>query len=353
MQKSRVTLFLVTASVMGLALYLARDKQTGTPTAHAGASDKVVAEMIAAARNLLSGLSPDLRQQAALPFDHPARLSWHYYPTTPEPRKGAVLKKMTAREKALVKALLRAGTSKPGYDTALDVISLDSILRDIENTPWAKKFRDSDLYYVTIFGTPGTQGQWAWRIEGHHLSVNYVIKGGKIIGATPMAYGANPAEVRSGPSKGLRALAKEEDLARRLYTSLDRDARRQATVASQAPFDVFTEVKTQPRILPVEGIAQARMSAEQKKLLQELLWLYIGKHPPELAENVSRQIRDAGMGKVHFAWAGHAEPGEQHYYRIQGPTFVIEFCNSQNQANHIHAVWRSYLGDFGIPLRQR
>jgi hypothetical protein len=204
---------------------------------------------------------------------------------------------------------------------------------------------------VTIFGTPGTEGHWAWRIEGHHLSVNYVIRDGRIIGATPMAYGANPAEVPSGPSKGLRALAAEEDLARRLYTSLDRDARRKATVAPQAPFDIFTEVKTQPRVLPVEGLAHAKMTGRQKKLLQELIRLYIGKHPPALAEAVTRQIRDAGLGKVHFAWAGHAAPGEQHYYRIQGPTFVIEFCNSQNQANHIHAVWRSYLGDFGIPLQ--
>jgi hypothetical protein len=306
--------------------------------------------MVEAAQKLLAGLSEQLRAKASFPFDDPSRLVWHYYPITPWPRKGAVLKEMTPREKDLVKDLLRSGTSQAGYETALNVIALEAILRDIENTEWARKYRDSDLYYICIYGKPALTGKWGWRIEGHHLCLNYFLEDGQVTGMTPIVFGANPGEVPSGPFKGMRALAREEDLARQLYTSLDTTARQKATIADQAPFDVLTEVKVQPKRLPLEGLSFAEMGPGQRQLLRQLLQAYAGKQPPEVAERLLKEVADAGMDRVHFGWAGPAQPGQPHYYRVQGPTFVIEYCNAQNRANHIHSLWRSYTGDFGIPL---
>jgi hypothetical protein len=254
---------------------------------------------------------------------------------------------MTAKQKELVKALLRAGTSKEGYEQALNVIALDGILRDIENTEWARKFRDPDLYYVCIFGKPAATGTWGWRIEGHHLSLNYAIEAGKVTAATPVFFGANPGEVPSGPSKGLRVMSREEDLARQLYTSFDAAARRKATIAELPPFDVLTEVKEQPKKLPLQGLSFKDMNAQQRDMLEKLLRLYAEKHPRAVAERLMTEATATGRDAIHFGWAGSGEPGQPHYYRIQGASFVVEFCNSQNRANHIHSLWRSYAGDFG------
>lgn len=316
------------------------------------ADDKATAgvKMVEAAQNLLAGLSDEHRKKATFAFDDPQRLVWHYYPITPWPRLGAVLKTMSPTEKDLFLALLRSGTSAEGYKTALEVISLENILRDIENTPWAKKYRDSTLYYVCIYGKPAMTGKWAWRIEGHHLCLNYVLEDGKITAATPMVYGANPNEVMSGPHKGMRPLAPEEDLARQLYTSLDSDSRKKATIAEVGPFDVLTEVKAQPKRLPPQGAAFADMTDGQKQLLQQLVQRYAGRHPDEVAARLLKEAADAGFELVHFGWAGPAQPGEPFYYRVQGPTFVVEFCNTQNRGNHSHSVWRSYVNDFGVPL---
>ncbi|HXG11346.1 MAG TPA: DUF3500 domain-containing protein [Gemmataceae bacterium] len=342
----------VAVGIIGAAVVLGRTTQPAGPKAEPPQpSPSAGARMAEAAQALLAGLSDEQRAKAAFAFDDPVRLTWHYYPITPEPRKGAVLKEMTAREKELVKGLLRAGTSKEGYETALQVMALDGILRDIENTEWARRYRDPELYYVCVFGKPGLTGKWGWRIEGHHLSLNYVLENGRVVSVTPLVFGANPAEVPSGPHRGLRVLAREEDLARRLYTSLDRAARQKATVADRAPFDVFTEVKPQPKRLPLEGLAFADMKPPQRELAEQLLRVYAGKLPGEAADRLLQEAAEAGLERVHFAWAGGPQPGQPHYYRLQGPTFVVEYCNTQNRANHIHALWRSYTGDFGIPMK--
>lgn len=308
------------------------------------------ARMIDAAQQVLDGLSEANRAKAVFAFDDPVRTNWHYYPILPEPRKGAVIKAMTPAERNLVKKLLATGVSKSGYEVSLNVIALENILRDIENTEWAKKYRDSELYHICIFGKPAMTGRWGWRFEGHHLSLSYVIDEGKVVATTPIAFGANPGEVPSGPFKGLRALAKEEDLGRQLLTSLDSAARKKAIVSETAPFDVLTEVKVQPKRLVPEGLSQAEMGPRQKQMLEELLQAHAGRQAKEIADQLLKEVADAGIDRVYFAWAGPPQPGQPHYYRLQGPTFVVEFCNAQNRANHIHTVWRSYKGDFGIPL---
>src|SRR5262249_30255093 len=162
------------------------------------------------------------------------------------------------------------------------------------------------------------------------LSLNYVVEDGKVAAATPAVFGANPGEVPSGPSKGLRVLSREEDLARQLYTSLDGPARRKATISEQAPFDVLTEVKAQPKRLAPEGLPPAQMSPRQRETLQDLLHVYADKHPKEVAD---RLFRDVDLDRVRFGWSGSPQPGQPHYYRVQGPAFVVEYCNTQNRAN--------------------
>jgi hypothetical protein len=355
MRCSKLFLGLLAGGVLAAAVLLgqlSQPIQAGLAAPSKAAQPAAVA-MVEAANQLLAGLSPELRARAAFAFDDPYRLTWHYYPVTPWARKGAVLKEMTPQEKDLVKALLRAGTSPAGYKTALGVMSLENILRDIENTPLAHKIRNSDLYYVSIYGKPALTGKWGWRLEGHHLIFNYVLEDGRVVASTPQVVGANPGEVPSGPYQGLRVLAREEDLARQLLTALDPDSRRKALLAEQAPFDVLSEVKVQPKKLPLEGLAFADMSPVQQQLVRELIRLYAGRQPPEAAERLLNDVEEGGLEKVHFGWAGSPQPGQPHYYRVQGPTFVIEFCNAQNQANHSHAVYRSYKGDFGIPLAEK
>jgi hypothetical protein len=257
-----------------------------------------------------------------------------------------MLKEMTDKEKELVKALLQTGTSPSGYQTTLNLMALEGILRDIENTEWARQIRDPERYHVCIFGKPELKGKWGWRIEGHHLSLNYTVTDGQVTARTPVAFGANPGEVPSGPHKGLRILAPEEDLGRKLLTSLDAAGRKKATLASSAPFDVLTEVLAQPRKLPQEGISYGDMSPRSRGLLREVLRTHAGRQPKEIADKLMEEAAEGDMDNVHFAWAGSPMPGVPHYYRIQGPTFVVEFCNAQNRANHIHTVWRSYKGDF-------
>jgi len=342
MKSGKALLGLFAGAIVVSAVLLGR--QADTPK-----GEPLAERMADAARKLLDGLRPAQREQAAFAYDDPARLQWHYYPTTPWPRKGAVLINLNAQEKELFHALLRTGLSDSGYKTAVAVMELEAILRDIENTDWARKYRNPELYHVLVFGTPGPKGKWGWRVEGHHLVVSYTVEDGKIIGSTPLVVGANPGEVFAGPHKGLRILAKEEDHARRLLTSLDEKARARATLSQQGPFDVLTEVKALPRRLPLEGLPFNEMTEKQKTLLKELLTLHSNRFPEPIRERTMKEITDAGPERIHFAWMGPPEPKEPHYYRIQGPSFVVEFCNTQNRANHIHCVWRSYASDFGLP----
>lgn len=309
------------------------------------------AKMTEAATKLLEGLPEELKDQASFGFDDPERINWHFIPRD---RKGAVLKAMTPDQRELAKGLLRAGTSESGYQTALNVMMLEAILRDIENTERARQIRNPLLYYVSIFGKPSNEGTWGWKFEGHHLCVNYTVKGGVVIAETPLFYGANPGKVPSGPHEGLRTLPREEDLARKLYTSLQGDKRKKATIAEKAPPEIQSGTQnTEPKSLPLDGIAYSDLGDEQKKLIDQILHVYVDKHPPEISSKLLGQVNDAGKDQIHFGWAGPDGVGQPHYYRIQGPTFIIEYNNTQNNANHIHSVWRNKSGEFGTQLAKR
>jgi hypothetical protein len=306
-------------------------------------------EMAAAANKFLDALTPEQRSKATFELKTDERKNWHFIPKV---RKGLTLKEMTPEQRVHAHALLQSGLSAHGYQKATNIISLEAILKQIEG-PDGRMVRDGELYYFSIFGKPEPKGTWGWRVEGHHYSQNFTIVKGELFSGTPSFLGTNPAEVRQGPRKGLRILADDEDLGRVLVKSLNDEQRKTAIFDTKAPPDIITAA--QPKIMPLEttGIAASKLTKEQSAQLQKLVQAYVTRLRGDLAEIDLQKIEKAGWAKVYFAWAGGIEKGEPHYYRVQGPTFLIEYDNTQNNANHIHAVWRDFDNDFGEDLLRK
>jgi hypothetical protein len=205
--------------------------------------------------------------------------------------------------------------------------------------------RDPEKYYVSIFGAPTNQGYWGWRVEGHHLALNFTLKDGQLIRSSPAFMGTNPGEIRDGALKGLRVLGKEEELGRELVKSLDEAQIKKAIVADAAPKEMLTAAERKVNPLKPSGLQESEMNKAQKALLHRIILEYTERLRPELAAETLAEIEKSGG--IHFGWAGGKERGEPHYYRVQGKSFLIEYDNTQNDANHVHSVFRSFDGDFG------
>jgi hypothetical protein len=297
-----------------------------------------------AAKAFLASLTPQQRSQATFQFSDDERLDWHYIPKT---RKGLALRDMTPEQKQLAHALLAAGLSQQGYIKAVSIMSLDEVLKTMEGGKGP--MRDPEGYFFTVFGEPSATGTWGYRVEGHHVSQNYTIVNGKMQGA-PSFFGTNPAEIREGPRKGLRVLAREEDLGRQLVKSLTGDQQKTAVISKDAPKEILTEASRKAALNgQPSGLQAANMTAPQRAILQSLLDEYCENMTDQIDQRREDQIKKAG-DKVYFAWAGGEEPGQGHYYRIQSPSFLVEFDDTQDNANHIHSVWRDFDGDFGLDL---
>jgi hypothetical protein len=256
---------------------------------------------------------------------------------------------MSEAQRTAAHELLRAGLSPGGYTTATAVMELEGILRDIEGSG-ARFARDPEQYFFSIFGTPGDSGAWGWRVEGHHLSLHFTIVDGSWVATAPAFLGANPAEVREGPRTGLRILAEREDLARQLLSSLDEAQHATAVISADAPNDIVTGADLDIEPLTPAGIRASALRADQRELLLSLIEVYATLATEDVAAARLGALREAGIDDISFAWAGGGEPGDRHYYRVQGPTFLVEYDNTQNDANHIHSVWRDFDGDFGADI---
>jgi len=300
------------------------------------------------ARTFLSTLGARQRAVAAFPFDHPERARWAY---VPQERAGIPLQAMDAEQRAAAFGVLGTGLSERGTRLARGIIELEGTLRVLEGV-WGAR-RDPDLYYLALFAGPGSTHPWGWRFEGHHLSVNVTNLGphGQIV--APLFMGANPARVPSGPKQGLRLLAAEEDLAFGLLHMLDPRQRARVTIAAQTFGDIVTRNDPTARPMAFAGLPAAEMTIAQQRQLRRLLELYAGRMADSSASRQLRRIDDAGFERLHFAWAGAHQPGKPHYYRIHGPTVLVEYDNTQNGANHIHTVWRDLENDFGRDLLRR
>jgi hypothetical protein len=299
--------------------------------------------MTECAHRFLASLDPDQRSKATFPFEADERMNWHFIP---KERKGLSLREMTPYQKHLASALLAAGLSQTGYIKAVTIMSLEEVLRIIEDD--SGELRNPEKYYFSVFGTP-SDGTWGYRVEGHHLSQNYTVVNGMAING-PSFFGSNPAEVRAGTRKGLRTLAWEDDLGFDLILSLDDQQRKVAIVDSKAYNDILTSasrkaaLKGQP-----SGLSASSMNANQFDALMALVEEYVRNVPDELAESRMSQIKEAGKN-IHFAWSGGTKRGDLHYYRVQTPAFLIELDDTQDGANHIHSVWRDFTGDFGADV---
>jgi hypothetical protein len=305
---------------------------------------RATTETTAAATAFLSALTPELRAKANLKFDDPNRFDWHYVPR-PGQRKGLPLKEMTPAQRQAAQKLLASALSAKGVKQSGQIMNdLELVLRGDGPNPATN--RDPELYYYTVFGTPGDKA-WGWRVEGHHLSQNFTVANGVFASWTPDFYGANPAEVLEGSRKGLRVLASEEDKAFALLRALDAEQKRTAVLEDKVPNDMITTNARRVNPLAPEGLPASRMTQAQQKLLRSLVDEYTSRMVDDIAAERMRRIDSAGFDKVAFAWIGADALHEPHYYRIQGPTFLIEFDNVQTSANHIHSVWRDFNGDFG------
>ena len=298
--------------------------------------------MAKAADAFLATLDPAKRAKAGLPFNSEERLNWHF---VPKDREGVPFKQMSAEERQAALTLLRSGLSARGFTKVDTIRRLEEVLFAIEGSP----MRDPELYYFTVFGKPSDQGAWGWRYEGHHASLNWTVVDGRLVATTPQFLGANPADVRDGPQKGTRALAAEEDLGRALVKSLSADQGAQAVLSKDAPRDILTGASREAAIQEDRGISYGKLTPEQQGLLLSLIQEYASAQTPAVAQARLARVK-ADLPAIRFAWMGGLDKGQGHYYRIQGSTFLIEYDNTQNNANHIHCVWREFKGDWGRDL---
>jgi Protein of unknown function (DUF3500) len=316
----------------------------------ADAVASMIDRMAATARAFMAALEPGQRAKATAAFDAADRREFTYLPG---PRPGLALADMSADQQARAMDLLATGLSGRGLADAHAIMRLEETLAEIERTAgrpgWER--RHPEYFWFRVLGEPGGAHPWAWTVGGHHLAVHVTVVGESIAG-TPLFFGANPATVPAvRPQAGLRTLPDDEDLGRALVTALSADLRAATITDPVAPRDILTRhdpVADTGRI--PSGLAYAQMAAEPRELLVRLVRHYLGRAVPDVGETAWAEIEHAGLERVSFRWAGPVEPGHGHYYAVVGPTFLLEYDNTQNDANHIHTVWRDLRRDWGEDL---
>ena len=306
------------------------------------ADPATAAKMRSAAQGVLASVDASKRGRLALAFGDEKRTDWHY---TPRSRPGLSFAELDAAQREHVHRLLRTALTAAGHRKVVNVIELELVLREIETFGL---FRDPEKYSLVFFGDPDPAKPWGWRFEGHHLSLSFTLRG-DAIATTPGFLGANPAEVPRGPRKGLRVLADEEDEGRKLLAMLDAGQRTAAVIDTRTYGDIVTRAADRVSPLEGKGIEARALNDAQKAQLRKLIETYAAGLEAPLRE--ARLARAAeGFDAIRFAWAGATERGKPHYYRVQGPRFLIEYDASQDGGNHIHTVWRDFAGDFGRDL---
>lgn len=317
--------------------------------------DEGGAAMTAAATAFTKMLSKEESAKAMLPYDSEKRVGWHFIPKND--RKGLQWKDMSDAQQAAGAKLVRASLSAAGYKKARSIMQLESFLHAVEQG--RGNVRDPERYYFTIFGTPAADSKWGLSFEGHHLSLNFVVENNELISNTPTFFAANPGIVKSerleSIPKGTRVLAAEEQVAFRLVKSLSDEQKAKAIFAKKAPKEIRAAGEPQPPSEKAVGIKGSDLKPEQLQMLKRLVTVYASSFPEATRKAEMKKIRSGGWENLHFAWGGATKPGIGHYYRVQGDSVLIEFVNTQpdaegNPANHIHCVWRNPAGDFALEI---
>jgi Protein of unknown function (DUF3500) len=310
--------------------------------------------MARAAEKFLDSLSAEQKGKAAFAFDNEERFNWQFMRDRPEKSrfKGLPLKEMKAEQKKAAIDLLATATSAIGKELAANIMSIESLAPKEKDGEGKGAIRDSEWYFFAVFGKPAAKGEWGWRLQGHHLSLNFTLRDGKVISTTPAFTGVEPAEVKDGPRKGLRPFAGVDDLGNKLFRALDDNQRKSALVAETFPR--YRGGDKKPTLGEPLGLSAAKMNEKQRDMLLDLLNAYMYRYPADVAKADLAAAKAAGLDKIYFAYVG--DPGQKRAYRIQGPTLLIEFSNEQDDAeknahNHVHSVWRNPKGDFGLTDR--
>lgn len=307
--------------------------------------------MAEAAAAFLASLKPEQAAQAQFGYDDAERLNWHFIP---RPRKGLPLRDLDGAPLKKAHALIQSGLTQAGYDQTLDVMSLEETLYLLEpgDRQERRERRDPRKYYLSVFGSPTAKGTWGWRLEGHHISLNFSIKDGNVVASTPEFFGANPGVLDAGPGRAIRVLAPEEDLARQILKLCTPEQQKVAWIDKVAPDDIRGGGKPQPETSSPVGLKASEMSADQKLLLGKLLDEYLKNLPKDIEAVRRADLTKAGFDNIRFAWWGESERNQRHHYVVEGPTFIIEYNNTQNNANHVHSMWRNTAGDFNVPVKK-
>jgi hypothetical protein len=302
-----------------------------------------------ASKTFLNSLSEDLKAEAMFDFDSEQRKSWFY---TPIPRKGLDYRKLSDSQKKLAMNILHASLSKRGAETALAIMQLESVLHVLEKRPADSKHRDPEKYYFSFFGNPDANEHWAWRIEGHHLSLNYSSLEGEISSATPLFFGTNPARVPEGMPipAGTEVLKNETEMGFSFIASLNPEQHKKALINDVAPADMVTANSAQAIIEQHEGIAFNDLNKSQQTQLMSIISYYVKRSPDGFSSELMSKMESAGLENLHFAWMGGEKWGEGHYYRISNPVLLIEYDCTQNENNHVHSVVRDLTNDWGDDL---
>ena len=298
------------------------------------------------ATRFLNSLDATQKEKVLMPLGDESRSRWHFLPHSSFQRAGLPLKVLNDKQKDLIHQLLQVYLSDKGYKKTLDIIELEKVLAVLENN---SVYRDPEMYYVAFYGDPSKDEAWGWSFEGHHVSLNFTVVD-KQVSYVPRFFGANPGTVMEGPKKGLRVLKNEEDMGLELINMFNPEQRKKAIFQLSAFKEIVTSNAAEVAPLEEVGILVKDMNKEQQALLFELLDEYLSAMPPDVARERMLKLKEEETGAIRFGWAGDTEIGKPHYYRIQGKSFLVEFDNTQNNANHIHTVWRDFDGDFGRDL---
>lgn len=299
------------------------------------------------AQAFVSSLTDEQKKFSLFAFDSEERYNFHYFPI--DDRKGLPIDQMSDQQKNAAFQMLNSTLTDSTVKKVREIIELEVLLKQLENRAADDRFRDPGRYYLAIFGTPGEKSIWGWRFEGHHVSFNFSSMNNEIVAGTPGFLGSNPAVVQNGPQKGKEILKSERVSALSFLKSLSQEQLKSALFSSDAPGEILTGNKRRAIMENPTGIAYSQLNTNQQQHLLAMLAMYINRYKKPFADKMLGDIRKAGFDKLKFAWAGHTEtgPGHPHYYRITGPTIIIEYDNTQGNGNHVHTVVRDLLNDYG------
>lgn len=296
--------------------------------------------------DFIQSLNAEQKKKVLFPFYRLSGHSWHFFPASQSKPDGFAMKDLDENQKQKLLALLQAYLSTKGYAKTKNIMDLEYVLKELNPTQTS---RIPENYFVAIYGTPHTDSAWGWSFHGHHVALNFTVVKNKIAFA-PFFFGTNPAEIKEGPKKGTRVIKEEEEIAFELVNSFSKEQLQKAMIQQKAFDEIITLNATRVEALPQTGICITELTSPQKSILNKLIGAYLSAMPPQLAAMRINKMEKEDLNAIYFGWAGATKKGEGHYYRIQGKTFLIEFDNTQTNANHIHTVWREFNGDFGRDL---